>query len=52
VTGTSTSALIANAFGGFGTTIVTNIMPIGLVLFGGILLYFWGKRFLKKHLHS
>jgi len=52
LTATATAQLIANTFSGVGDTIVTYLMPVGLLLFAGILIYFWGKRFVKKHLHS
>lgn len=49
---TTTSELIQGKFELVGDVIVANLMPIALTLFAGILVYFWGKRFVKKHLHS
>jgi len=49
---TTTAQLVANTFSAMGGTIVTYILPVALLLFGGITLYFFAKRFIKGHLHK
>jgi len=49
---TSTIQQVVSQFQGIGALIVQYALPLGLTLFGGIVLYFWAKGFLKKHLHG
>jgi len=49
---TTTIILVRDTFVDLGGLIVTYVIPAGLLIFGGFMLYYWTKGFLKKHFHG
>jgi len=46
---TTTIVLVRDTFVDLGGLIVEYVIPAGLLIFGGFMLYYWTKGFLKKH---